>query len=304
MSQQVTTFSASLQGGDVSDTQQGDDWWMATDGKWYPPSSHPSAWESRGVAAPVGAPAAPDAPVNPAAPAAPSASVPSTSLPEPPGLDATPWMEGGSSSTLTSWVIGVAAVTIALFLGGAIVAARTIVLMNNVFAASGGPRYEEPAREAWLDGEELLFTAQGVTVLSWILFTVFLIAWLYRAYSAVERSGVAGRTWSRGWAIGGFFIPVGNLFIPFMVASEAAKIAQAHREPSRLASWRLLPPKGSIEPPWDRWRLQTLEARMELCHTRCHQGSRPRVGTARPRRSGLCVRSVSCARSWALTMGR
>lgn len=29
----------------MSDTPADDNWWMATDGKWYPPTSHPTAWD-------------------------------------------------------------------------------------------------------------------------------------------------------------------------------------------------------------------------------------------------------------------
>ena len=57
-------------------------------------------------------------------------------------------------------------------------------------------------------------------------------------------------------------------------------------------------PRTPIEPPWVRWRLLTLETRMEPCRKRRHLGSRRRVATARRRRSGPCERSVSCARSW------
>ena len=48
---------------------------------------------------------------------------------------------------------------------------------------------------------------------------------------------------------------------------------------------------GKGEPPWVRWRLLTLETRMELCHERRHRGSRRRVGSRmrrRIRRSGCC----------------
>src|SRR5918994_1987894 len=38
------------------------------------------------------------------------------------------------------------------------------------------------------------------------------------------------------------------------------------------------------EPPWVRWRLQTLETRMESCRRRSPLGGRRRVGTAMVRR--------------------
>ena len=65
------------------------------------------------------------------------------------------------------------------------------------------------------------------------------------------------------------------------------------------------PPRPSTtEPPWLRWRLQTLEARMELCHERSHRGSRRRVGTPRQEKDRRCGWSASCATSWAPSTGR
>lgn len=53
------------------------------------------------------------------------------------------------------------------------------------------------------------------------------------------------------------------------------------------------------EPPWDPWRLLTLETRMESCHMRCRLGSQRRVATARLRRIERCGRCVSSARNSA-----
>ena len=77
---------------------------------------------------------------------------------------------------------------------------------------------------------------------------------------------------------------------------------------NRLRTAGLLGSMGSVgdcfEPPWVRWRLLTLETRMESCRGRSRLGRRRRVATARRRRSGRCVRSASCARSWAPITGR
>ncbi|HEY5156149.1 MAG TPA: NINE protein [Acidimicrobiales bacterium] len=50
----------------MSDTSQGEGWWLASDGKWYAPVAEAPAAE---------APAAPPAPAAPAPPAAPAAPV-------------------------------------------------------------------------------------------------------------------------------------------------------------------------------------------------------------------------------------
>ena len=61
---------------------------------------------------------------------------------------------------------------------------------------------------------------------------------------------------------------------------------------------------GYAEPPWDRWRLLTLETRMESCHMSCRLGSRTPVGIRQLRRNGPCGRCASCARSWDRNTGR
>jgi hypothetical protein len=47
----------------MSDVQHGDDWWMATDGKWYPPASHPSNWRDSQWTS-EGAPSPPKPPIQ------------------------------------------------------------------------------------------------------------------------------------------------------------------------------------------------------------------------------------------------
>jgi hypothetical protein len=62
----------------VSDTWQGEGWWIASDGKWYPPESHP---DSPAPAAPVPVAPAPTVPTTSAAsvtPAPPAAAAPTS----------------------------------------------------------------------------------------------------------------------------------------------------------------------------------------------------------------------------------
>jgi hypothetical protein len=66
----------------------------------------------------------------------------------------------------------------------------------------------------------------------------------------------------------------------------------------------LVPEASDVEPPWDGWRLSTLETRMERCHERSLRGSRRRVGTRIVRRIRRCVWCVSYARSWVPSLGR
>lgn len=67
----------------MSDTSQGDGWWMASNGKWYPPETHPDYEPPPPPPPPPPAPPPPQAPPPPAAP--PPPGVPQ---PEPPAARA------------------------------------------------------------------------------------------------------------------------------------------------------------------------------------------------------------------------
>lgn len=49
---------------------------------------------------------------------------------------------------------------------------------------------------------------------------VLFLMWFHRAYSNLKALGAKGLQYSPGWAIGAWFIPFGNLFIPFRIAKE------------------------------------------------------------------------------------
>src|SRR5438477_11127816 len=98
----------------MSDTGQGEGWWQASDGKWYPPDQHPDfqagATQSMGAAEPPPTAAMP--PVPPPGPPT-AATSPSGPVGPPPGAP-------GAGSSNAKWIIvgvlAVAAVAIAAFL--------------------------------------------------------------------------------------------------------------------------------------------------------------------------------------------
>ena len=111
--------------------------------------------------------------------------------------------------------------------------------------------------ESWLDGDvgsaARLADAREATAGLVALFgfcglalAVLTIVWWYQAYSAIARTGASGRSWSPGWAVGGWFIPIGNLIIPRLVLDEVDRVSSAAergapetwRDSARLASAR------------------------------------------------------------------
>jgi hypothetical protein len=62
------------------------------------------------------------------------------------------------------------------------------------------------------------------------------LTWWYRAYRAVVGSGAIGLRWSPRWAVGGWFIPIGNLVIEKMVLDEIDRVSSAVHAGEQ--SWR------------------------------------------------------------------
>jgi hypothetical protein len=63
-----------------------------------------------------------------------------------------------------------------------------------------------------------------------------MLTWWYRAYRSVIDSGAIGLRWSPGWAIWGWFIPIGNLVIEKMILDEIDRVSSAIH--AREESWR------------------------------------------------------------------
>jgi hypothetical protein len=63
--------------------------------------------------------------------------------------------------------------------------------------------------------------AQSALVIGALVFAgIAVICWLYRARTNLTAFGGQPLTWGRGWTIGGWFIPIANLFIPISVIAE------------------------------------------------------------------------------------
>ncbi|MFD7053189.1 DUF4328 domain-containing protein [Streptomyces mirabilis] len=85
-------------------------------------------------------------------------------------------------------------------------------------------------------GADDLYKLAGNLQLIGILATaVVFVVWFYRVRCNADMFAQDVCTRSRGWAIGGWFIPIGNLWIPFTIAREIWT-ASAQNAPDR--SWR------------------------------------------------------------------
>ena len=61
----------------------------------------------------------------------------------------------------------------------------------------------------------------------YLLFVASIIVWTYQTHTYVQPIAPKERKWGKGWALGGWFTPVGFLFIPFLVNRETERIVKS-----------------------------------------------------------------------------
>ncbi len=102
--------------------------------------------------------------------------------------------------------------------------------------ATGGDQVAIEARAAQLTTNSILLGTQ-LTLL--VATAVAFLAWLFQARVNLRSFGIRRPSYSRGWVVGGFFVPLVNLFRPYQVIRE---IWQASAPESHDAfNWRSLP---------------------------------------------------------------
>ena len=87
------------------------------------------------------------------------------------------------------------------------------------------------------DTEDMIVVSWGAMMLVSIVWLLLMITWAWRATDNLEHWNINPR-WGKGWAIGGWFTPIGLLFIPYHVVSDA---------------WRLAPSKDLSYQPKRNW---------------------------------------------------
>lgn len=74
-------------------------------------------------------------------------------------------------------------------------------------------------------------------LLAYLVTAVVFLVWFRKAYQNLDRFSVRGLDYSANWALGGFFVPILNLFRPYQVAREIAKASSDQMFESRT-SWK------------------------------------------------------------------
>jgi hypothetical protein len=184
----------------MSDVQQGPGWWMASDGKWYPPQG-----EQLPPPPPLGFPQY----TNPAG----NFSQRTESV----------------SNTLVMWL------QVLLYISAGVVGISALIIPSAVSSgedymnSSMGSSFESNALNDWMNAEDSYALFFGLYSLVAIPVFILLIIFSFRAYKSTQSLWLGQRKWSRGWTIGGWFIPLANFIIVPKVLIETDRIASAPR---------------------------------------------------------------------------
>jgi hypothetical protein len=192
----------------MSDTSQGPGWWLAADGRWYPPEL---------------APATPDGPTPGAWPGAipawdpyrtPAASVPA-----------------GLATALRVTFYVVAGLTVVR----ALLSVVGWIAFSRFEDGYGRGRYDTWRNVALVEGGwGLVVGIANITLL------VLVIVWSWKAHRAVTDLG-AQQSWRIGWTIGGWFTCCAAIVIPKLVLNGIERGALSPRRDGRVrARWDVL----------------------------------------------------------------
>lgn len=200
----------------MSDRPRGDDWWLASDGKWYPPQSRatppPPPQEPTPIpAAPYGAP------------------IPGQlSGQQVPPSDGRRFVSAGLTGTLFGFHLATGVLAV---IAGTLYFATYALWLD---FRDGG----ETSLADVLDLADVSDGVVGIALISGLVVFILLIIWLNHAYKAAVSRGAQSQAWSPGWAVGGWFIPLANFVIPKLVINEVDRMSRPELLEPIGTSWR------------------------------------------------------------------
>jgi len=213
----------------MSDEPQGPGWWLASDGKWYPPQSSPPPFppppSSSDTQVASGWWLASDDRWYPPAGGVASTGSPATERTH---------VSRGLSGTLQGFLWAVGGLSVVAVIASLV----GFVMFNRFWTARVGSVSEAQAADDLDAADGTINAAIGLASIASLVIFILIIIWTHQAHKATEALNPGQRSWSSGWAIGGWFIPLANAIIPKIVLNEIERIALAPRA------------SGAVEPGW------------------------------------------------------
>lgn len=77
-----------------------------------------------------------------------------------------------------------------------------------------------------------------IYVIMFIVTAVLFCVWIHRAHKNLPSLGAEGLKYSPGWAVGGFFVPILNLFRPYQVTREIWKASDPSVDVNDGLAWQ------------------------------------------------------------------
>ncbi|MBN3932583.1 DUF4328 domain-containing protein [Streptomyces verrucosisporus] len=143
------------------------------------------------------------------------------------------------------------------------VALLGVVVASDLFAILAGSRFagllEQEARSSWygsggaLESAESLYSAAGVVQLAALVAAgIPFLMWFHRSRLNAQTFDAASQRMGAGWAVGGWFVPVVNLWFPKKIAND---IWDASTPPGPDGTVRERLPGGLLNCWWLLWLL-------------------------------------------------
>jgi hypothetical protein len=144
----------------------------------------------------------------------------------------------GLSGTLQGFFWAVAALSAII----AVVSLVGLVAFNTYWDARPGSIAEAEAADNLEATDSAINGIVGWSAIAALTIFVLIIIWSYQAHKATQVLCGGTRSWSSGWSVGGWFIPLANAVIPKLVLTETEKIALAPRTDGIVGEdWRSRP---------------------------------------------------------------